>query len=219
MHGGARVIHPDTEVRFIGEHVGCGVFATKAIRKGTLTYVWDPLEIEVKPDDPRMDDPVMGDLIERYSYIDPGGIRIMSWDHAKYVNHSCEPNTMSSAHGFEIAVRDIEAGEELTDEYGMFNLPEPMDCSCSSRRCRGRVQAVDLEMFCQPWDSHVREAMRLALDVEQPLWALVDPPTVRALTRLARWNEGYRSVRALRVDPADRAEPQEPKSVQARRAP
>lgn len=207
------MIHPDTEVRFIGEHVGWGVFATRAIPKGTLTYVWDPLEIEVEPDDPRLDDPVTGALIERYSYIDPGGTRIVSWDHAKYVNHSCHPNTMSTALGFEIAVCDIEAGEELTDEYGLFNLPEPMDCRCSSRRCRGRIQADDLDTLYESWDTRARNAMRLALDVAQPLWALVDPPTVRAVTRVARWNEGYRSVRELRVSLADRPEPQESRAA------
>lgn len=199
------MIHPSTEVRYIGEHVGLGVFATQKIPKGTITYVWDPLEIEVGPADPRLDDPVTGKMIERYSYIDPGGTRIVSWDHAKYVNHSCQCNTMSTAYGFEVAVRDIDAGEEISDEYGMFNLTEPMDCRCASEACRTRVDAIDLELFHQRWDSQVHTALREALDVEQPLWHLVDPPTARAITRLARWNEGYRSVRELsaeRTNPA-----------------
>ena len=193
------MIHPSTEVRYIDKHVGWGVFATSKIPMGTITYVWDPLEIEVGPEDPRLDDPRTAEMIERYSYLDPGGTRIVSWDHAKYVNHCCQCNTMSTAYGFEIAVRDIEAGEEITDEYGMFNGPGPMDLQCSDEPCRGPVEAIDLDRFYESWDSQVHAALRLALDVEQPLWPLVDPPTVRAITRLARSNEGYRSVRELRI--------------------
>jgi len=200
------VIHPSTEVKYIDKHVGWGVFATSQIPMGTITYVWDPLEIEISPEDPRLHDPRTADLVERYSYIDPGGTRIVSWDHAKYVNHCCQCNTMSTAYGFEIAVRDIEAGEEITDEYGMFNLPGPMDLHCSDGPCRGRVEAIDLDRFYESWDSQVQAALRLALEVEQPLWPLVDPPTVKAITQLARWNKGYRSVRELRIAIARRVD-------------
>ena len=200
------MIHPSTEVRYVGKHVGWGVFATSKIPMGTITYVWDPLEIEIGPGDPRLDDSRTAEMIERYSYIDPGGTRIISWDHAKYVNHCCQCNTMSTAYGFEIAIRDIETGEEITDEYGMFNLPVPMDLHCSDGPCRGRVEALDLERFYESWDSQVRAALRLALKVEQPLWPLVDPPTVKAVTRLARWNKGYRSVRELRIAIARRVD-------------
>ena len=114
---------------------------------------------------------------------------------------------MSTAYGFEIAVRDIEAGEEITDEYGMFNPPVPMDLHGSDGPYRGRVEAIDLDRLYESWDSQVQTALRLALDVEQPLWPLVDRPTAKAITLLARWNEGYRSVRELRIAIARPVEP------------
>ena len=48
------MIHPSTEIRYIDDVVGLGVFATTRLAKGTITYVWDPLEIEILPDDPRI---------------------------------------------------------------------------------------------------------------------------------------------------------------------
>jgi hypothetical protein len=191
------VIHPSTELRYIDEVVGLGVFATARLPKGTITYVWDPLEIEILPEDPRLQDPTLASIIERYSYIDPRGVRIVSWDHAKYVNHCCQANTMSTAYGFEIAVRDIEAGEHITDEYGMFNLPEAMVLRCSKHSCRKKVQAGDLARYHERWDAQIKSALAMVEQVEQPLWPLVDVVTATAVEQFARWGNGYRSVREL----------------------
>jgi len=191
------MIHPSTELRHIDAELGYGVFATSRLPKGTITYVWDPLEVEVFPDDPRLEEPALREPIERYSYIDSRGVRIMSWDHAKYVNHCCQCNTMSTAYGFEIAIRDIEAGEQITDEYGMFNLREPMKLRCSRGPCRGKVQAADLDRLCLVWDEQVKAALGVVELVEQPLWPLVDLATATAVECFARWGEGYRSVREL----------------------
>jgi hypothetical protein len=197
MHARRTVIHPATEVRYVDPVVGLGVFATTRLGKGTITYVWDPLEIEITPSDPRLQDPTFAPIIERYSYIDPNGVRIVSWDHAKFVNHCCQANTMSTAYGFEIAIRDIEAGEQITDEYGMFNLPEAMELRCSTGPCRKRVEAGDLDRHWERWDAQIKSALELIEQVEQPLWPLVDVVTATAVQHFARWGKGYRSVREL----------------------
>lgn len=206
MHLGVAVIHPSIQVQYVDKQIGWGVFVTARLAKGTITYVWDPLEIEVSPDDPRLQNPALQPIIERHSYIDSRGIRILSWDHAKYVNHCCECNTMSTAYGFEIAVRDIEAGEQITDEYGMFNLPEPMELQCFHGTCRGRVQAEDLDELYELWDTQVKAALEVLEHVQQPLWALVDPATATAVECYARWGEGYRSIRELRYLCASRCD-------------
>jgi hypothetical protein len=191
------MIHPSTELRHIDAQLGYGVFATTRLPRGTITYVWDPLEVEIRPDDPRLEEAALRDQIERYSYIDSRGTRIVSWDHAKYVNHCCQCNTMSTAYGFEIAVRDIEAGEQITDEYGMFNLPEPMKLVCSGGPCRGQVCAGDLVRLSDDWDRKIKGALEAVELVEQPLWPLIDSVTATQVERYARWGEGYRSVREL----------------------
>ncbi len=197
------MIHPSTEVRYVDAVVGVGVFATAKIPKGTITYVWDPLEIEITPEDDRLRDATLAPIIERYSYIDPHGVRIVSWDHAKFVNHCCNANTMSTAYGFEIAVRDIEAGEQITDEYGMFNLPEPMELRCGNTSCRQRVQAGDLSLYHERWDAQIRAALAVVEEVDQPLWPLVDAATATAVEQFARWGKGYRSVRELEAFSSD----------------
>ena len=191
------MLHPCTEVRVVNDQVGRGVFATADLPMGTITYAWDSLELEILPDDPRLEDPALAPTIERYSYIDPNGVRILSWDDAKYVNHCCQCNTMSTAYGFEIAIRDISAGEEITDEYGMFNLQSPMAVHCAGGPCRKRVESMDLERNYPQWDRLVQAALKLAIEVEQPLWHLLDVATVTAVERYARWNDGYRSVQEL----------------------
>lgn len=42
---------------------------------------------------------------------------------AEYVSHSCTPITISTGYNVEIAIRDINSGEQVTDEYGLFILP------------------------------------------------------------------------------------------------
>lgn len=39
------------------------------------------------------------------------------------VNHSCEAPCLGSGYEFEIAVRALLPGEELTDDYGTHQLP------------------------------------------------------------------------------------------------
>jgi hypothetical protein len=191
------MIHPNTEVRWVSTELGYGVFATARIPIGTIVYAWDPLEIEIEPGDPRLTAPAMASFIERYSYVDPRGVRVVSWDNAKYVNHSCKPNSMSTGYGFEVAVRDIERGEEITDEYGMFNLPAPMKVTCCASGCRNIVSGDDLEKYHADWDAVVRAALMSVHDVEQPLWPLLDRGVRSELATFLDTPEGYVSVRTL----------------------
>lgn len=110
------------------------------IPKGTLTYVKDELEIVIEPDDKRLSDPKYSNIIDTYSFIDRDGKRNLSWDHAKYVNHCCQCNSISTGYGFEIAIRDIPDGEEITDEYSMFNFPSRMQLDCDKFPCRKLIR-------------------------------------------------------------------------------
>jgi hypothetical protein len=191
------MIHPATELRLVNAHIGHGVFATRHIPRGTITYVRDDLEIELTPRQFERLDELHRSIVERYSYIDPRGRRVVSWDHAKYVNHRCECNTMSTGYGFEIALRDIGAGEELTDEYGLFNLTEPMPVDCGCRECRKVVRPSDITRLAAGWDRRVIEALAALHDVEQPLWHLVDRRTRHAVEGYLAGRLPYRSVATL----------------------
>ena len=86
------MIHPDTELRQVSPEVGYGVFATAFIPKGTIVYIKDDMELVFKPDDPRRNDPLYKEIIEKYSYTEPNGNLVLSWDIAKFVNHCCNCN-------------------------------------------------------------------------------------------------------------------------------
>lgn len=56
-----------------------------------------------------------------------------------YGNHSCEPN-LDKDH---VALRDIEAGEELTVDYAQFSAKDwQMQCSCNAHTCRKIVKGT-----------------------------------------------------------------------------
>ncbi len=192
------MIHPDTELRFVSDHVGYGVFARKPIPHGTIVYVKDDLEIVLTAEQFDALTAAHKDIVEKYSYIDPSGSYIVSWDNAKYVNHSCECNTISTGYGFEIAVRDIAADEEITDEYGLFNLCRPMRVDCGCNDCRRTVRPDDPERYADDWDEVVVRALACLRDVAQPLMTFMDTATHRELQDYLDGRSPYVSVRNLR---------------------
>ena len=191
------MIHPDTELRTVSPEVGFGVYATRDIPTGTIVYAVDELEVVVTPGDPILRDGRYGPVIEKYSYVDPSGDAIVSWDLAKYVNHSCNANSLSTGYGFEIAIRDIAAGEEITDDYGLLNLREEMECLCGHANCRRVIRPGDFATESNRWDRLVRPAVKKIRRVPQPLWNVLDDSVAAALTAFVETGRNYRSVRGL----------------------
>jgi SET domain-containing protein len=61
-----------------------------------------------------------------------------------FVNHSCEPNVGFGGNVVLVAMRDVEAGEELTTDYALFDdHDDAMDCDCDTASCRHRVHGRD----------------------------------------------------------------------------
>lgn len=193
------MLHPATELGAVSPDIGVGIFANGFIPKGTIIYIQDPLEIVIDAGDPRLQDPAMRKLIDRYSYMDPAGKRIVSWDLAKYMNHSCNANSLSTGFGFEIAIRDIEPGEEITDDYGLLNVEQRMPCCCGARGCRGWIGEDDIQKYHARWDALGRDALAYYYYVSQPLSSLMDPVTRKQLQRFLDTGDGFRSVKELRV--------------------
>ncbi len=196
------MIHPTTALKFISDSIGYGVFATAPIPAGTIVYVKDSLEIVVSPHDYLLHSPQMREVVDRYSYIDERGNRIVSWDFAKYVNHCCNCNTISTGYGFEIAIRDIAAGEQITDEYGIFNLEEDMPLICGQPHCRGSVGPADFDRYYQEWDAKIRSTIGNLFAVDQPLLTFVSADTRQELDAFFADPTAYKSVYALKLKDA-----------------
>jgi hypothetical protein len=194
------MIHPDTELKFINDEIGYGVFAVRDIKKGTIIYVKDMFDIEITFDDYAALSDSYKKVADKYSYIDENGVRIMSWDNAKYVNHRCECNTMSTGYGFEVAIRDIPAGEEITDEYGLFNIIMEMEVACGCTDCRGVVRFDDLDRHHKSWDERIRDALTHVTAVDQPLWRFLDQDTHYELMSYLNGHTEYKSVLSLKYE-------------------
>lgn len=191
------MIHPATELRFISPSIGFGVFATAFIPQGTLVYVQDALEIVLPADHPLLTADIYRPILDKYSTVEKDGSRLLSWDIARYVNHSCQSNSLSTGYGFEIAVRDIQPGEEITDDYGLFNLPYEMPCACGHSGCRHSVRPSDFETLAAAWDEELEPALTRVIPLEQPLWRYLDEATQTAVYGDMASGK-FRSVQALR---------------------
>lgn len=166
------MMHPDTEIQFISEEIGYGVVAVKDIPKGTITWVQDELDQVYAPEQLEKMSELARQMMNKYSFRNRKGEYILCWDLAKYVNHSFRSNCLSTAYGFEIAVRDINKGEELTDDYGYLNITEafkPKD----EHTLRKEVYPDDLLHFHRDWDEQLEKALQDFDKVGQPLKGLV----------------------------------------------
>lgn len=173
------MIHPDTEVRFINNIVGYGVVAKKFIPKGTITWVQDELDVVYTAEKTAGISPLMQEYLETYCFLNGRGEKILCWDIAKYVNHSFKSNCVSTAYDFEIAVRDIYPGEQLTDDYGYLNVAEPFEAEDEGTE-RKVVYPDDILKYHTVWDNAVAENLSNIKQVAQPLLKFV-PEAV--------WNE------------------------------
>jgi len=166
------MMHPDTEIRFISEEIGCGVVAKKIIPKGTITWVQDELDQIYTPKQVGKMGKISQKMIDKYTFRNNKGNFVLCWDLAKYVNHSFKSNCLSTAYDFEIAVRDILPGEELTDDYGYLNITEAFKAK-DEGVVRTIVYPDDLLHFHKEWDAHIEDALVYFDKVEQPLKDLI----------------------------------------------
>jgi SET domain-containing protein len=115
---------------FIGKSSiqGTGLFLAEPVKEGTVTWIFDP-SVDV------LLDPLIVDLfseeerafVERYGYLSRvSGLYVLCGDDSKFMNHSLSPTTAgiypSDLHpeGADVAVRDLDVGEELTCNYKLF---------------------------------------------------------------------------------------------------
>ncbi len=163
------MLHPHTELKFVNQSIGYGVFATRHIPAGTITWVRDALDQTFSAEEIATFDGEYREILEKYTFIDAAGQAVLCWDLARYLNHSCSANCLAAGYDFEIAIRDIEKGEELTDDYGSLNLKDSFKCLCGGKDCRRTIYPDDLVSFCERWDADLRMAFARLNLVEQPL--------------------------------------------------
>src|SRR5580704_17640144 len=171
---GTSMLHPATELRFIDDEIGFGVFASEPIPKGTVVWVLDDLDQVLEPEFVRSLDDVRRAMVLKYSYRNQHGRYVYCWDLARFVNHSFHPTMIPTAYDLEIAGRDIHPGEQLTDDYGALNLEEPCDCRPEAGTDRTQLYPEDIFRYADHWDAQALAALREFDHVVQPLAGLID---------------------------------------------
>lgn len=137
-------LNPKCEAREHNEG-GCGVFALEKISKDELISLWGGKIIHKNELDPTM---------PRFTQ------RVLQMDEDLYLltteekepndcfNHSCEPNLGFFGQIGLVAMRDIDAGEELTFDYAMSDGGpyDEFDCYCGSANCRHKITGNDWKL-------------------------------------------------------------------------
>ncbi|EGB14378.1 nuclear protein SET [Pseudodesulfovibrio mercurii] len=192
------MIHPHTRVLSGDPAIGVGVYATRPIPRGTIVVVRDRFDMTMSPEAFLALPEPQRAAMETYMYHDKCGNLVLSWDHARYMNHNCLPSTMMTDYDLEIAVRDIAAGEELTTEYGLLNIQEPYAICCGCEHCREHLRLDDIDVYGDEWDVRIRESLACIPLVEQPLLPLMTGAPRARLDAFLTGKAPYSSVRNLK---------------------
>lgn len=193
-------MHPDTEIQYVSEEVGVGVFATKLIPKGTIVWIKDELDMILTEEYIESLDDLRKEYIYKYTYLDTDGIYVLHWDHAKYMNHSFNPNCVDTAYDFQLAARDIQPGEQLTSDYGACGEDEKFECAPEEGTTRMKVTADDYLFYYEEWDRMAIEAFKFFNMVEQPLKYLISEQYIDKVNAIANGTEPLDSILTLFID-------------------
>ncbi|MBK9103202.1 MAG: SET domain-containing protein [Saprospiraceae bacterium] len=187
------MIHPDTALQYIDDEIGYGLFATKKIPRGTITWALDRFDQVYTPDQLEMMDQLHLDILDKYSYRNSLSQYVLCWDFGRYVNHSFNSNSLSTGYDFEIAIRDILPGEELTNDYGYLNLEEPFEARPENSP-RTQVYPDDLLRYHEQWDAIVRDSFPLILQVQQPLMQLLSSDLQKEINEVINGQRKMKSI-------------------------
>ncbi len=134
-------LSPKLENRPHPQKGNCGVFALEPVKKGELISLWGGRIRQASTLDRNMQN-----FTQQVLQIEDGFYLVTpSMEPADCFNHSCNPNVGMTGQIGLIAMRDIQAGEEICLDYAMCDGSDydEFDCSCGSANCRGRVTGED----------------------------------------------------------------------------
>lgn len=187
------MIHPKTELKFINNEIGYGVVATEFIPAGTITWVLDKLDREFSPTDFQNMEPIYQNILDFYTFRNNKGNFVLCWDNGRYVNHSFNSNCLTTAYDFEIAIRDIQVGEQLTDDYGYLNILHPFRGVDEGTK-RKVVYPDDLVRYYKVWDKKIQKVFKRIIDHEQSLKVLLEDNLWEKINNIIKNNEPLESI-------------------------
>jgi uncharacterized protein len=121
-----------------------GCYTTRPIRKGEFVVEYTGPRLTIKEADAWYEHAsrtYLFGLTDGKHVIDGEGV-------AAFINHSCDPNCeVDEVNGRILitAIRDIQAGEEITYDYNLYDgdADDPSLCFCGARNCRGSMYSEE----------------------------------------------------------------------------
>lgn len=112
---------------------GIGVFANRNFKKGETIFEWGDIALTNEE---------LNGLSEKdrkIAFFYKGKHHLQKTP-ARYINHSCDPNTKVVNGSSDVAIKEIKKGEEITSDYPDF-LPtdKVAKCNCKSENCKGAI--------------------------------------------------------------------------------
>jgi hypothetical protein len=145
MNVGKHYLSPKLEVRAVPDKGGFGVYAIETVAAGEVVSAWggyivDREQLEKLPHE----------IQQHTVQIEEGlySATIGGAETADFINHSCDPNLGLRGQITLVALRDIEAGEEVCFDYAMTDCTpyDEFECCCGTAACRGTVRGDDWKL-------------------------------------------------------------------------
>jgi len=121
-----------------------GLYASKNIKSGTkiIEYIGKLISKKKTETNPKFDNEKDIYLFNLNSKYDLDGD--YSWNTARLINHSCNPNCEVEGKGLKLwitTIKDIKKGEELSYDYGFgYDVDyKQFPCKCGSQNCVGYI--------------------------------------------------------------------------------
>jgi len=121
-----------------------GLYASKNIKPGTkiIEYIGKLISKKETETNPKFDNEKDIYLFNLNSKYDLDGD--YSWNTARLINHSCNPNCEVEGKGLKLwitTIKDIKKGEELSYDYGFGYDADykQFPCKCRSQNCVGYI--------------------------------------------------------------------------------
>jgi hypothetical protein len=134
-------LKPGLETRNTG--TGQGVFATRCFGKDELLAIFGGHVMPIQ-EEPVFSDKHSDLALQIHDDFVLGPKLYDEIEEADFFNHSCDPNAGFRGQMFLVAMRNIEAGEQVCFDYGMaVSCEYHLDCLCGTPICRKIITGND----------------------------------------------------------------------------
>lgn len=139
---------------------GRGLFTTKLIREGDVAFTAEgPVVTYAKPMSSRLGPNWINVGQDQWMIPSPKSL-------FRYINHSCQPNTILSHEQQFVALTTITPGMEMTMDYSFTESHTGwhMTCECGSNNCRGKIRSIQFlpEAIFRKYQKFVPEFLQQA---------------------------------------------------------